>query len=164
MKFWDKGFTLETIHSWWLKILQTNKFPMDLHIKAYHLNHWLLSLYALKYLHYSVTLSSRGWNWYFGVYSDHNLDNLFPEHSWTYIFAEKICVNYSKTDFAIKLHESYIKQDFLYVCPSGLWYPLVWSWKGWIWLDLAGNGWEWLGMAGNGWEWLGLNVCGRKFL
>ena len=33
---------------------------MDLHIKAHHLNHWLLSLYAFKYLHYSVTLSSRG--------------------------------------------------------------------------------------------------------
>ena len=39
-----------------------NKFPTDLHMKAYHLNHWLLSLHELKYLHYSVTLSSRGWN------------------------------------------------------------------------------------------------------
>ena len=36
---------------------------MDLHIKA--LNHWLLSLYAFKYLPYSVTLSSRGWNFFF---------------------------------------------------------------------------------------------------
>ena len=37
------------------------EFPMDLHlhIKAYHLNNWLLSLYASKYLHCSVTLSSR---------------------------------------------------------------------------------------------------------
>ena len=43
---------------------------MDLHIKAYHFNHWLLSLYAIKYLHCSVTLLSRGWNKFFGVYSD----------------------------------------------------------------------------------------------
>ena len=35
---------------------------MDLHIKAYHLNLWLLSFYAFKSLHYSVTLLSRGWN------------------------------------------------------------------------------------------------------
>ena len=61
MKFWDKGLTLETIHSQWLKILQTNKFPMDIHIKVYNWNHWLLSLYAFKHLHYSVTLSSGRW-------------------------------------------------------------------------------------------------------
>ena len=35
------------------------KFPIDLHIKAYHLNYWLLFLYGFKYLHYSVTLSSQ---------------------------------------------------------------------------------------------------------
>ena len=46
---------------------------MDLHRKAYHLNHWLFSLHAFKYLHYSVTLSSRGWNCFFGVCSDLNL-------------------------------------------------------------------------------------------
>ena len=46
---------------------------MNLHIKAYHLNHWLLSLYALKYLQCSLTLLTRGWNYYFGVYSDLNL-------------------------------------------------------------------------------------------
>ena len=62
MKFWDKGFTLETKHWWWLYISEKMKFPIDLHIKAYHLNHWLLSLYGFKYLHYSVTLSSLGWN------------------------------------------------------------------------------------------------------
>ena len=33
---------------------------MDQHIKAYHLNHWLLSLYAYKYLQCSVTLLSQG--------------------------------------------------------------------------------------------------------
>ena len=33
---------------------------MDLHIKAYPWNHWLLSLYAFKYLQRSVTLLSRG--------------------------------------------------------------------------------------------------------
>ena len=49
-------------------------FHMDLHIKAYHLNHWLLSLYAFKYLHYSVTLSSRGWNSCPGVWSDLDLN------------------------------------------------------------------------------------------
>ena len=70
MKFWDKGFTLETKHWWWLYISEKMKFPMDLHIKAYHLNHWLLSLYGFKYLHYSVTLSSRGWNPFPGVCSD----------------------------------------------------------------------------------------------
>ena len=70
MKFWDKGFTLETKHWWWLYISEKIKFPMDLHIKAYHLNHWLLSLYGFKYLHYSVTLSSRGWNPFPGVCSD----------------------------------------------------------------------------------------------
>ena len=37
-----------------------NQFPMDLHIKAHHLNHWLFSLYAFKYLHFSVTILSRG--------------------------------------------------------------------------------------------------------
>ena len=74
MKFGDKGFTLETIHSWWLKISQKKKtFCMDLHVKAYHFNQWLLSLYAFKYLYCSITLSSRGWNWYFSVYSDLNL-------------------------------------------------------------------------------------------
>ena len=31
-------------------------FPMDLHMKAYHFNHWLLSVHEFKYLHYSVTL------------------------------------------------------------------------------------------------------------
>ena len=46
---------------------------MDLHIKAYHLNHWLMSLYVFKYLQCSVTLLSQGWNSYFGVYSDLNL-------------------------------------------------------------------------------------------
>ena len=46
---------------------------MDLHIKAYHLNHWLLSLHEFRYLHYSVTLLSRGWNKFFGVCSDLNL-------------------------------------------------------------------------------------------
>ena len=46
---------------------------MDLHIKAYHLNHWLLSLYAFQFLYYPVTLSSRGWNLYFCVYSDLNV-------------------------------------------------------------------------------------------
>ena len=33
---------------------------MDLHIKAYNLNHWFLSLYGFQYLHYSVTLLSQG--------------------------------------------------------------------------------------------------------
>ena len=33
---------------------------MDLHINAYCLNHWLLSLYDLRHLHYSVPLLSRG--------------------------------------------------------------------------------------------------------
>ena len=42
-------------------------------MKAYHLNHWLLSLHEFKYLHYSVTLLSRGWNYFFGVYSDLDL-------------------------------------------------------------------------------------------
>ena len=52
-----------------------NKLPLDLHIKAYHLNHWLLSLYAFKYLHCFVALSSWGWNYFFGVYSQ--LDRIF---------------------------------------------------------------------------------------
>ena len=43
---------------------------MDLHIKAYYLNHWLLSLYAFKALHCSVTLLSKGWNYIFAVYLD----------------------------------------------------------------------------------------------
>ena len=47
---------------------------MDLHIKAYHLNRWLLSLYGLKYLHFSVTLLSRGWNSFPGVCSDLDID------------------------------------------------------------------------------------------
>ena len=47
---------------------------MDLHVKAYHFNHWLLSLHNLKYLHYSVTFSSRGWNYFFGVCSDLDLE------------------------------------------------------------------------------------------
>ena len=46
---------------------------MDLHSKAYHLNYWLLSLYAFKYPQCCVTLLSQGWNLYFGVYSDLNL-------------------------------------------------------------------------------------------
>ena len=33
---------------------------MGLHMKAYHFNHWLLSLHEFRYLHYSVTLLSRG--------------------------------------------------------------------------------------------------------
>ena len=33
---------------------------MDLHIKAYHLNHWLVSLYAFKYLQYSVKKNCHG--------------------------------------------------------------------------------------------------------
>ena len=44
LKFWDKGFT------WWLYILEEMNFPIDLHIKAYHLKHWLLSLYGFEYL------------------------------------------------------------------------------------------------------------------
>ena len=36
----------------------------------------LLSLYAFKYLHYSVILLSRGWNKFFGVCSDLDLDDL----------------------------------------------------------------------------------------
>ena len=55
-KWWDITFTMT------LDIAKKNKFPMDLHIMVYHLNHWLLSLYAFKYLHYSVTLLSQGWN------------------------------------------------------------------------------------------------------
>ena len=47
---------------------------MNLHIKAYQLNHWLLSLYGFKYLHYSVTLLSRGWNLFSGVCSDLDID------------------------------------------------------------------------------------------
>ena len=74
MKFWDKGFTLETKHWWWLYITKKMKFPMDLHNKAYHLNHWLLSLYGIKYLHYSVTLLSRGWNSFPGVCSHLDLE------------------------------------------------------------------------------------------
>ena len=27
-------------------------------------------------------------------------------------------------------------------------------WKGWKWLERAGNGWKWLEMAGNGWKWV----------
>ena len=42
-------------------------------IKAYHLNHLLLSLYAFEYLHYSVILSSRRWNPFPGVCSDLDL-------------------------------------------------------------------------------------------
>ena len=42
-------------------------------MKAYHLNHWLLCLYEFKYLQYSVTLLSRGWNKFFGVFSDLDL-------------------------------------------------------------------------------------------
>ena len=37
---------------------------MDLHNKAYNLNHWMLSLYAFKYLQCSVTLLSQGWKYY----------------------------------------------------------------------------------------------------
>ena len=54
-----------------------NKFPLDLHIKAYHLNHWLLSLYGFKYLHFSVTLLSQGWNPFPGVCSDLDLGDSF---------------------------------------------------------------------------------------
>ena len=53
--------------------IRDNTFMMTLYIaknsisygsthQAYHLNHWLLSLYAFKYLHCSVTLLPRGWN------------------------------------------------------------------------------------------------------
>ena len=38
---------------------------MDLYINAYHLNNWLLSMYAFKYLYCSVTLLSQGWNYFF---------------------------------------------------------------------------------------------------
>ena len=48
---------------------------MDLHIKAFHLNHRLLSLYDFRYLHYSVTLSSRRWNPFPSVCSGLNLMN-----------------------------------------------------------------------------------------
>ena len=47
---------------------------MDLHIKAYHLNHWLLSLYAFDDIHYSVTLLSRRWNPFPGVCSDLDIE------------------------------------------------------------------------------------------
>ena len=70
MTFWDKGFMLETKHWWWLYISDKMKFPMDLHIKAYHLNHWLLSLYGFRYLLYSVIPLSQGWNSFPGVCSD----------------------------------------------------------------------------------------------
>ena len=46
------------------------KFLTDLHIKAYHLKHWLLSLYGFKYLHYSLILLSQGGNSFPGVCSD----------------------------------------------------------------------------------------------
>ena len=59
-KFWDKGFSLETILWWWLYTTENMKFPIDLHIKAYDFNHWLLSLHGFKYLHYSVTLCRGG--------------------------------------------------------------------------------------------------------
>ena len=39
-------------------------------MKAYHFNHWLLSLHEFKYLHYSVTFLSMGRNNFFGVCSD----------------------------------------------------------------------------------------------
>ena len=56
IKFWDKGFILETIHWWWLYIKENKKFSMDLHIKAYDLNHWLLSLYGVMALSTFITL------------------------------------------------------------------------------------------------------------
>ena len=52
------------------------KFPMDLHMKAFHLNHWLLSSHEFKYLHYTVTLLSWGRNKFFGVCSDLDLCDL----------------------------------------------------------------------------------------
>ena len=55
---------------------------MDLHIKAYHLNHWLL--YDFKYLHYSVTLLSQGLNQFPGVCSD--LDIIKSFHIWDHFF------------------------------------------------------------------------------
>ena len=73
MKFWDKGFTLETKHFRCLYISDKIKFPMGIHIQFYHLKHWLLSLYGVRHLHYSVTLSSRGWNPFPGVCSDLDL-------------------------------------------------------------------------------------------
>ena len=52
-----------------LDIAKKIKFSLYLHIKAYHLNHWMLSLYAFKYPHCSVTLLSQGWNYFCYVYS-----------------------------------------------------------------------------------------------
>ena len=63
MKFYVEDNTL-------MMTIEKMKFYIDIHIKAYHLNHKLMSLYDFKYLQYSVTLSSRGWNPYPDVWSD----------------------------------------------------------------------------------------------
>ena len=73
MNFWvmdsQKGQNIYDDYIYRKKI----QFLRDLHIKIYHLNHCLLSLYGFKYLHYSVTLLSRGWNSFPCVCSDFDI-------------------------------------------------------------------------------------------
>ena len=59
---------------------------MDLHMKAYHLNHWLLSLHQFKYLHYSATLLSRGWNKFFGVVTKKTTKLVAAVKNWEFDF------------------------------------------------------------------------------